>query len=74
MGAHLPAMAESSGRPAWWRRHWLALTGLGVIVLVVAYAVLPATVLPAWIVFIGAGAKVDDNTRFNAVVNTALPC
>jgi hypothetical protein len=41
-----------------------------VIVLVAAYAVLAATVLPAWIVPIGPGARVDDNTRFNAVVNT----
>jgi hypothetical protein len=63
-------MAESSGRPPRWRRYWLALTGLGVIVLVAAYAVLAATVLPAWIVPIGPGARVDDNTRFNAVVNT----
>src|SRR5215472_4566748 len=64
-------MAESqpSGRPPWWRRHWLALTMGGLIVLLV-YAVLAVVVFPAWIVSINAGPKADDNTRLNAIVNT----
>jgi hypothetical protein len=46
-GDILTAMAESqpTGRPPWWRRNWLALTVLGLVVLL-AYAVLAATVLP----------------------------
>ena len=58
--------------PPWWRRHWLGLAGLGVIR--GGNAVLGATVLPAWIVSIGPGAKVDHNTRFNARSTHAVLC
>jgi uncharacterized protein YjbI with pentapeptide repeats len=65
-------MAESqpNGRGPWWRRHWLVLvlSGLGLIGLM-AYAVLAARVLPAWIVSMDA-TKVDENHRLEAIVNT----
>jgi uncharacterized protein YjbI with pentapeptide repeats len=50
-------------------RRWIPLIVLGVIVLL-TYSAFAATVLPAWIVDLSAGPKVDDNTRLNAIVNT----
>ena len=71
-GTHLWGMAESqpSGRLPWWRRNWLALAGLCLIVLVAPTRwSLPRCCQPGSSP-IAPGAKVDDNTRFNAVVNT----
>src|SRR5262249_12247749 len=63
------ADSQPSDRPPSWRRHWIALTVGGLIVLLV-YAVLAVVVFPAWIVSMNAGPKADDNTRLNAIANT----
>ncbi len=62
-------MPESGpvGRAPWWLRHWLALTVLGLIVLL-AYAVLAATVLPGWVVSL-SGSGADQNHRLDAIAN-----
>ena len=62
------AEVQAGAQPPWWRRHLLALTGVGLILLL-AYAVLAATVLPGWIVSL-SGSKADENHRLDAIVNT----
>jgi hypothetical protein len=52
----------------WWLRHWLLLTTIGLIVLLV-YAAAAITVLPTWVVSWSA-ATVEDKDRLSAIVNT----
>lgn len=57
-----------SDRPLWWRRHWRLLSGLALVV-VLAYTIAAATVLPAWIIAINA-PRVDESNRLRAIVDT----
>lgn len=62
-------MAEphASSIPPGWRRDLLVLIVVGLIVLM-AYAVLTATVLPVWVVSL-SGPKADENHRLDAIAN-----